>query len=175
MVFARLPAGRGRRPSFTLLELLISLGIMLILATLTMRLLNSTLNSDRIRNGARELQSFLAGARDRAIYAGQPRGVRLIQDPLDRSTVHSFVYIGAPSTFTDGQPITITPGPPSTITTPPAVWQSLVSRGLLVDGATINLGGTFYTMARSPSLSQLPGGPAPGTWTLTKPYPTGGV
>ena len=57
------PARRHRRyrALFTLLELLVSLGIILILATLTMRLLNATLNSDRIRNGAREFQSFLAG------------------------------------------------------------------------------------------------------------------
>src|ERR1700677_2087704 len=102
----RRPEWAAGRASFTLLELLVSLGIILILATLTMRLLNATLNSDRIRNGARELQSFLAGARDRAIYAGQPRGVRLIQDPLDRSAVHSFVYIGAPSKFTDGTQVT---------------------------------------------------------------------
>ncbi len=62
------PAARRRyRASFTLLELLVSLGIILILATLTMRLLNATLNSDRIRNAAREFQSFLAGARDRAV------------------------------------------------------------------------------------------------------------
>src|SRR5580700_11678853 len=86
------PAARRRyRASFTLLELLITLGIILILATLTMRLLNATLNSDRIRTGSRELQSFLGGARDRAVYAGQRRGVRLIQDPLDPSCARSFV------------------------------------------------------------------------------------
>jgi type II secretory pathway pseudopilin PulG len=155
------PAARRRyRASFTLLELLVSLGIILILATLTMRLLNATLNSDRIRNGAREFQSFLAGARDRALYAGQPRGVRLIQDPNDNSTVHSFVYVGAPSTFTDGTQITITTaGATSTISTPPASWTTLVNRGLLTDGASITLGGTTYSMARNG-----------GIWTLTAPY-----
>jgi hypothetical protein len=138
------------------------MGILLILASLTMRLLNATLNSDRIRNGSRELQSFLAGARDRALYAGQPRGVRLIQDPIDRSTVHSFVYIGAPSTFTDGTQIQINPDL-RTITTVPTVWTSqLVPRGLLADGAIINLGGTTYTMARNP--------PGSTTWSLTKNY-----
>ena len=151
---------RRDRASFTLLELLVSLGIILILATLTMRLLNATLNSDRIRNAARELQSFLAGSRDRAVYAGQPRGVRLIQDPNDRSAVHSFVYVGAPSTFTDGTQITITTaGATSTISTPPASWTTLVQRGLLTDGANITLGGTTYSMARNG-----------GTWTLTAPY-----
>jgi type II secretory pathway pseudopilin PulG len=160
----RQPPDFGRRGSFTLLELLVSLGIILILATLTMRLLNATLNSDRIRNGARELQSFLAGARDRAIYAGQPRGVRLIQDPLDRSTVHSFVYIGAPSQFTDGTQISLTTtGTVSTINFPNPqtanTWTLLVQRGLLTDGAYITLGGTLYSMARNPAGS--------ATWSLT--------
>jgi prepilin-type N-terminal cleavage/methylation domain-containing protein len=163
--------GAFNRSAFTLLELLISLGIILILATLTMRLLNATLNSDRIRNGARELQSFLAGARDRAIYAGQPRGVRFIQDPGDRSTVRSFVYIGAPATFTDGSQVTVvTAAGVSTIPTPPSIWANLVTRGLLTDGATITLGGAPYTMARSPSPTSLPTSPVPGAWTLTKAY-----
>lgn len=156
-------APSGLRTSFTLLELLVSLGIILILATLTMRLLNATLNSDRIRNGARDFQTFLAGARDRAVYAGQPRGVRLLQDPNDHSTVRSFVYIGAPSTFTDGQQLTITAGTPNTITPTAAtaqVWAGLVQRGLLTDGAYITLGGTLYTMARTTV------GP-PATWALT--------
>jgi type II secretory pathway pseudopilin PulG len=160
----------GARASFTLLELLVSLGIILILATLTMRLLNATLNSDRIRNGAREFQTFLAGARDRAVYAGQPRGVRLIQDPLDRSAVHSFVYIGAPSTFTDGTQITVnTAGSVSTITfsnpQTATTWGTLVQRGLLTDGAYITLGGTIYTMARNPVGS--------ATWQLTTTTYTG--
>jgi type II secretory pathway pseudopilin PulG len=143
---------RARRPSFTLLELLISLSIILILAALTMRLLNATLNSDRIRTGSRELQSFLAGARDRAIHAGQPRGVRLIPDPLDRSTVRSFVYIGAPSTFTEGSQLSIDAfgninffTPNNSAVTPPlasptsAVWINLWNRGLLTDGTPIQL------------------------------------
>jgi len=98
----RLAAVGERTAGFTLLELLIALSILLIVAGLTMKLLNVTLDSDRIRNGSRELQSYLAGARDRAIYAGQPRGVRLIPDPIDPSTVRSFVYIGAPADYQQG-------------------------------------------------------------------------
>jgi hypothetical protein len=151
------------------------MAILLILATLTMRLLNATLNSDRIRNGSRELQSFLAGARDRAVFAGQPRGVRLIPDAVDRSAVHSFVYIGAPSSFTDATPILINPGGltintlnnvtllPNVPPAAPAAWSSLVQRGLLTDGATINVAGVFYTMARQTVAGVT-------SWVLTKPY-----
>ena len=159
------------RPSFTLLELLVSLGIILILAVLTMRLLNATLNSDRIRNGAHELQTFLAAPRDRAIFSGQPRGVRLIQDPFDHSTARSFVYIGAPATFSDGTQIAVTTtGTVSSIASPPATWTNLVQRGLLTDGATISLAGVNYTMARSPSPTIYQPSPVAGTWTLTKTY-----
>jgi type II secretory pathway pseudopilin PulG len=131
------PPRPGGRASFTLLELLISLGIILILAALTMQLLNSTLNSDRIRNGARELQSFFAGARDRAIHSGQPRGVRLITDIANPTTVRSFVYVGASSTFTDGTPLVI--DPLGNVTNAPVVWQNLWNRGLLTDGTPIQL------------------------------------
>ncbi len=142
------PAHARQHAAFTLLELLVSLGIILILATLTMRLLNATLNSDRIRNGSRELQSFLAGARDRAVHAGQPRGVRFITDPTNHSIVRSFVYIGAPSTFTDGSQLSIdgsgiisfvSGNPPIASTTPPTVWINLWNRGLLTDGTPIVL------------------------------------
>lgn len=153
------------------------MAILLILATLTMRLLNATLNSDRIRSGSRELQSFLAGARDRAVFAGQPRGVRLIPDAFDRSAVHSFVYIGAPYTstggtqvqsmFTDGTQVQVNADNSVTTfgstTVFPAVWTSLANRGLLADGAIINLGGISYTMARKTT-----GGVT--SWVLTKAF-----
>ncbi len=163
-----LPAAHaGNRASFTLLELLISLGIILILATLTMQLLNSTLNSDRIRNGARELQTYFAGARDRAIHAGQPRGVRLITDVVNPSTVRSFVYIGASSSFTDGSQLSIdvngnisfmngTPTPPNTS----AVWTRLWNLGLLPNGTPIELtvGNTPILLYMSVSVTGLAGG-----------------
>jgi prepilin-type N-terminal cleavage/methylation domain-containing protein len=143
-------SSKQRRGAFTLIELLISLSILLILATMTMRMVASMLDSDRIRTSARELQSYLAGARDRAIYAGEPRGVRFILDQSTDasapSTVRSFVYIGAPTSFTDGTSIDVkaTGIFQSGTATPPGSWQSLVDRGLLKNGAQIQLatGGT---------------------------------
>src|SRR5580704_14886387 len=131
----------GRRASFTLVELLVSLSIMLILAVITIRLVNTSLDSDRLKAGSRELQSYLAGARDRAIYAGQPRGVRFIPDQADPYSVHSFVYIGAPANFSDGQPIWVTPGS-TTIGPSLATIQTLyalANRGMLLPGTQIML------------------------------------
>ena len=141
---------RRKLAAFTLLELLISLGIMLILAALTMRLLNATLDSDRLRSGAREVQSLLSGARDRAIYAAQPRGVRFIADPTNPSAIRSFVFIGATTNFTDGAALTVDAngnitGPISTVPTglplptPLPLWCNLWARGSLVNGTPIQL------------------------------------
>jgi prepilin-type N-terminal cleavage/methylation domain-containing protein len=130
------------RPAFTLIELLVAMSIMLILAVITIRLVNTTLDSDRLKSGSRELQSYLAGARDRAIYAGQPRGVRFIPDATDPYSVRSFVYIGAPSAFTDGTLVDVTNAQgainfESSSTLP--IWQSLWARGVLTSGTQIQL------------------------------------
>jgi prepilin-type N-terminal cleavage/methylation domain-containing protein len=150
-----------RAAAFTLIELLVSLSILLILAALTFRMISSIFDSDRIRTAARSLQSYLAGARDRAIYAGQPRGVRFLLNQNDLTTVSSFVYIGAPTTFTDGTQITINPLDVNkrTFVSVPSAWLALANRGLLVDGGAITLGGIKYTMAQ-----------ISGVWNLTKPY-----
>jgi prepilin-type N-terminal cleavage/methylation domain-containing protein len=135
---------RRRRAGFTLVELLISMSILLILATLTLRLVSGTLDSDRLKTGSRELQSFLAGARDRATYAGLPRGVRFIPNPSDYSTVSGFVYIGAPSAYTDNALLDISSTgvisfeAPNTLTSLQN-WQSLWARGVLINGTQIQL------------------------------------
>jgi prepilin-type N-terminal cleavage/methylation domain-containing protein len=71
---------RGRR-GFTLVEMLVAIMIILILSAMTLALVNVSMDSDRLRSSARQVQSYLAGARDRAIFAGQPRGVRFVLNP----------------------------------------------------------------------------------------------
>lgn len=138
----RSPAADARRArtGFTLVELLVSLAILLILATITIRLVNGTLDNDRMKTGSRELQSYLAGARDRAIYAGQPRGVRFIPDPTDNYTVRRFVYVGASNNYTDGSSIIV--DSMGNITLPMSglkAWQNLWSRGQFVNGTPIQM------------------------------------
>jgi prepilin-type N-terminal cleavage/methylation domain-containing protein len=134
---------------FTLVELLVAMSIILILAIITIRLVGSTLDNDRLKGGSRELQSYLSGARDRAIYAGQPRGVRFIPDTTDPYSIRSFVYVGAPTNFTDGQQIWVTPSQttlgPSAATI--SVIYGLLNRGLLPGGSQIVLGTTGTTTA----------------------------
>lgn len=69
------------RSGFTLIELLVVVGILLLVSLTTVMLINSTLDSDRTRSAARQFQSVLAGARDRALHARAVRGVRLYREP----------------------------------------------------------------------------------------------
>lgn len=93
---------------FTLVELLIVVALLLVLSTLTLAIFNSTSESDRIRSSARQLQSSLLGARDRAIHAKLPRGLRLLlQDTTDPTApaahvATGMVYIGAEDYWTQG-------------------------------------------------------------------------
>jgi len=87
---------------FTLVELLVSIIIILILSVMVLAAVNVAANGDRIPGAARQTQSMIEGARDRAIYAGQPRGVRFVKDPSNEKAVSSFVFIGAPEDYTRG-------------------------------------------------------------------------
>ena len=76
---------------FTLIEIMISIVVLLILIGITVATVGGLQNSDRVRGGARQVQSYISGGRDRAIYAASrqadPRelppaiGVRLLPDP----------------------------------------------------------------------------------------------
>ncbi|WP_206028653.1 pilus assembly FimT family protein [Thalassoroseus pseudoceratinae] len=61
----------NQRSGFTLVELLVVIGILLILAYMSLSIYNTAADSDRIRSSARQIQSYLEGARDRAILSGR--------------------------------------------------------------------------------------------------------
>jgi prepilin-type N-terminal cleavage/methylation domain-containing protein len=113
------------RSGLTLIELLIVVTIFLLLTTFTVVAVDFTFEAERVSSGARQVQSLLEGARDRAIRARQPRGVRLLldQDQDNGRMVSSFVYIGSEETWTEGtiqlqRPDFITPPmPPATVPT----------------------------------------------------------
>ena len=88
---------------FTLVELLVVVALMLILITITVVSIDYGFNSERVRSGARQLQSALEGARDRAIFAKEPRGLRLLVDSSEPRMVRSLIYIGAEKNWSEGQ------------------------------------------------------------------------
>lgn len=80
---------------FTLVELLVVVTVMLLLISMTVMAIDFTFNAERVRSAARQVQSALEGARDRAIFAKEPRGLRFLVDPSEPRMVSSMVYVGA--------------------------------------------------------------------------------
>jgi prepilin-type N-terminal cleavage/methylation domain-containing protein len=147
------------RGAFTLVELLVVVAITLILTTITIVSVNFSISADRVRAGARQIQSLLAGARDRAIYAKDMRGIRLIRDPNDSHVVRSLQYIGAPGKISAGT-LTIVTGTDGTIintTNAPAIYI-LKNQGLIRVGSRIQIPmttGRWYTIAGFPGAQQI--------------------
>jgi len=78
------------RHAFTLVEMLVVITVLLILAGVTVTSINVSLEGERVRSSARQLQSYLLGARDRAAYSQLPRGVRFeIGDLTDPASYRS--------------------------------------------------------------------------------------
>jgi prepilin-type N-terminal cleavage/methylation domain-containing protein len=98
------------RYGFTLVELLIVITIMLLLLSITVYSVDFAQETNRVRSGASKVQSYLAGARDRAIYRKSPIGVRMFLDSEGdpnqtanrRHTISSMVYIDPGQTWSDG-------------------------------------------------------------------------
>lgn len=86
-----------RQTGFTIIELLIVVAILLVLTTFTIVAIDFTFQSERIGSGARQVQSMISGARDRAIRYRKPIGVRFLvdQDADNGRMVSSMVYVGA--------------------------------------------------------------------------------
>ncbi len=154
------------RGGFTLVELLVVMSILLILLAMTAATVNFTLDAERLGAAARQVQSALEGARDRAIYAGEPRGLRLLLNPDVTSggfpfTVGSMVYIGAPELYSQGTielrrpdslaPTGVADSPDITVVHGTNTdWDTLYRRGVLATGARIRIpagpSGSWYTV-----------------------------
>jgi len=87
------------RSAFTLVELLIVITIIVVLLAMTALTVNFSNESDRVRGAGRQIQSFLSGARDRAIYAKEPRGVRFFVSPENSRAVTTMAYIAPGGTW----------------------------------------------------------------------------
>jgi len=94
----------GNRGGFTIVELLIVVTILLLLTTFTVIAVDFTFEAERVSSAARQVQSMLSGARDRAIRARKAIGVRFIvdQDPDNGRTVSSMIYVGETELYSLG-------------------------------------------------------------------------
>ena len=158
----------SNRTGFTLVELLIVVSILLIMTTITVATMNSFQNTERIRSSARQVQSSLMGARDRAIRYQEPFGVRFLVNPNasvnGNLIVDSMVYIQPVKPDTNkgggGKKIqlerqstngTTANGPDVTVIRGVNVnWQLFAQQGILQQGARIKIPndatGSWYTI-----------------------------
>lgn len=162
------------RGGFTLIELLIVIAILVILTLMVVVVYQANHGTDRMRAAARQVQSAILGARDRAIHAKSPRGIRLIPDSADLTTVSSFIYvsslpphapaadqitIGRPDLNSDGNAddngngMELAENVIRTVRRTGAgrVWYEMQQQGLLVDGSRIRIpaNGSWYTVGTS--------------------------
>lgn len=138
------------RKGFTLIELLVVVSIMLILFAMTVYGLNFTKDADKVRGAAAQVQSFMSGARDRAIYAGEPVGVRFIVNPSNPRSVNAMAYIQPGENWAYGtvdlerldvNPQDNKPDSPAVVVVrgERLGWWQLKRRGLLTDGSLIRI------------------------------------
>ncbi|APZ92826.1 pilus assembly FimT family protein [Fuerstiella marisgermanici] len=141
------------RRGFTLVELLVVIGILVLILSMTIYGVSYARDADRVSGAAGQIQSYLAGARDRAIYQKEPRGVRFFVDPVNTRAVTAMAYI-KPG---DKWPLSSAPGQVSlerldldgdnnpdspNVTVVRGVgqgWWQLKRRGLIIDGSLIEI------------------------------------
>ena len=138
------------RGGFTLIELMVVITIMLLLFGMTVYGINFTKDADKVRAAAAQVQSFLSGARDRAIYAQEARGVRFFVNPANPRSVSAMAYIQPGQRWTYGnvdlERLDINPrnnvpdGANVVVVRGERLgWWQLKRRGLLTDGSKIRI------------------------------------
>jgi prepilin-type N-terminal cleavage/methylation domain-containing protein len=144
-------AQQPRREGFTLVELLVVMGILVLLASVTLMAFNSNRGGDRIRSAARSAQSAFLSARDRAMQAKDLRGIRLIVNTTDKICT-GFQIIrplptlsGRASTSTSIVALTPTATLPysGAIVVPRGTWTQYQTKGYFSNGvARVRIPGT---------------------------------
>jgi prepilin-type N-terminal cleavage/methylation domain-containing protein len=109
---------RGARTAFTLVEMIVVIGIILVLATLVAAVLSAPLLvQEKARRGGDQLQQWLRKSKSQAMADQAPRGVHLIRDPSSpdptKPWIRELEYIEQPSDYIVMLPGNVSAGIPA--------------------------------------------------------------
>lgn len=170
---------RTSRRGFTLIELLIVISILLVVLVMTAAAVDFAFEGQRVTSTAQQVRSFLEGARDRAIRAKAPRGVRFLQDSQDPQVITGMAFIAPNDPWVDGTiqlerlnvgdtRATVLGGSLET------AWWQLKKRGLLYDGLRVripnNRTGSWYTIDAS-QIDTTGNSPPSSAFDAANPFP----
>ena len=145
------------RAGFSLVELLVSITIFIILATLALSAFRDS-KHDKVAAGARQIYASIGGARSRASKTNEPRGLRLLQDRQDYRLITSLQYVGQSQLYDGNLRVQINSlGVVQLKTSLANEWRDLRNEGLLKPGSQIYIR-TFNPTDTNPSAANSTGG-----------------
>ena len=130
---------RSSRAGFSLIEMLVSIAIFVILATLALSAFRDS-KHDKVASASRQIFASIGGARSRAAKAVEPRGVRLQQSKLDYRLISSLQYVGQSQMYDGYLRVQINSSGTVQLKCNQSLdWQILRNEGLLRPGSRIYL------------------------------------
>ena len=134
--------GATRRAGFSLVELLVSITIFVILATLAVSTFRDS-KHDKLASASRQISASIGGARSLALKSNETRGIRLLRDKQDYRLISGLQYVGESQMFDGTLRVQInsagTVQLKSTSSGPTGDWATLRNEGLLKPGSRIYL------------------------------------
>jgi prepilin-type N-terminal cleavage/methylation domain-containing protein len=89
----------GQRFGMTLVELLVTLGIAVVLLAIALPTIKFTLDTSRVREASRTVNTFIAGAKARAATTGQSVGVWFDRDPGNHNICNKLYLTEVPKVY----------------------------------------------------------------------------